>query len=54
MVSGNSKAYTYLPETVAAFPSGKEFLPILEKTGLRNFRLFTLSMGIASIYQAEK
>jgi demethylmenaquinone methyltransferase / 2-methoxy-6-polyprenyl-1,4-benzoquinol methylase len=54
LISGNSKAYSYLPESVAAFPSGKPFLEILEKAGLKNTRQIRLSMGIASIYVAEK
>jgi len=54
MISGTNKAYTYLPESVAAFPSGKDFLAILEKLGMKNTRQICLSMGIASIYQAEK
>jgi demethylmenaquinone methyltransferase/2-methoxy-6-polyprenyl-1,4-benzoquinol methylase len=54
LFSGNARAYSYLPESVAAFPSGKDFLGILERTGLRNARQFRLSMGIASIYLAEK
>ena len=53
-ISGNSKAYTYLPESVAAFPSGKNFLDILLKLGLKNTEQIRLSMGIASIYIAEK
>jgi demethylmenaquinone methyltransferase / 2-methoxy-6-polyprenyl-1,4-benzoquinol methylase len=54
LISGNSRAYSYLPESVAAFPSGKPFLDILQKVGLKNGRQISLSMGIASIYQAEK
>ncbi|MEI6684149.1 MAG: bifunctional demethylmenaquinone methyltransferase/2-methoxy-6-polyprenyl-1,4-benzoquinol methylase UbiE [Bacteroidota bacterium] len=54
IISGNIKAYTYLPESVAAFPSGNDFLKILEKTGLKNTKQLRLSMGIASIYVAEK
>ncbi|MFZ4521907.1 MAG: bifunctional demethylmenaquinone methyltransferase/2-methoxy-6-polyprenyl-1,4-benzoquinol methylase UbiE [Bacteroidales bacterium] len=54
LISGNSKAYSYLPESVAAFPSGRNFLEILQKTGLKNSRQVSLSMGIASIYLAEK
>jgi demethylmenaquinone methyltransferase/2-methoxy-6-polyprenyl-1,4-benzoquinol methylase len=54
MISGNSNAYTYLPESVAAFPSGENFLLILKKLGLKNVRQVSLSMGIASIYLAEK
>ena len=54
IISGNSRAYTYLPESVAAFPSGKNFLEILEKLGMQNPQQISLSMGIASIYKAEK
>ena len=53
-ISGNSKAYTYLPESVAAFPSGKNFLDILKSQGLKNTKQLNLSMGIASIYIGEK
>jgi demethylmenaquinone methyltransferase / 2-methoxy-6-polyprenyl-1,4-benzoquinol methylase len=54
LISGNSSAYRYLPESVAAFPSGKKFLGILEQVGLKNTLQISLSGGIASIYQAEK
>lgn len=54
LISGNSKAYTYLPESVAAFPSGQKFLGILESQGMKNTKLIVLSMGIATIYIAEK
>lgn len=54
LISGNSKAYSYLPESVAAFPSGKKFLAILESQGMKNTKLIKLSMGIATIYIAEK
>jgi demethylmenaquinone methyltransferase/2-methoxy-6-polyprenyl-1,4-benzoquinol methylase len=54
LISGNSKAYTYLPESVAAFPSGKNFLSILDSLGLKHTRQISLSTGIASIYAAEK
>ncbi|MCK9424151.1 MAG: bifunctional demethylmenaquinone methyltransferase/2-methoxy-6-polyprenyl-1,4-benzoquinol methylase UbiE [Bacteroidales bacterium] len=54
LISGNSQAYRYLPESVAAFPSGKDFLVILSGIGLKNERLHSLSAGIASIYMAEK
>lgn len=53
-ISGNKMAYNYLPESVAAFPSGEQFLEILQKPGMKNTRQISLSMGIASIYVAEK
>jgi demethylmenaquinone methyltransferase/2-methoxy-6-polyprenyl-1,4-benzoquinol methylase len=54
LISGNRNAYKYLPESVAAFPSGKKFLNILELLGLKNAKQICLSMGIATIYVAEK
>ncbi|MEI7980517.1 MAG: bifunctional demethylmenaquinone methyltransferase/2-methoxy-6-polyprenyl-1,4-benzoquinol methylase UbiE [Bacteroidota bacterium] len=54
LISGNSRAYRYLPESVAAFPSGNSFLSILSRVGLKNGRVYPLSAGIASIYKAEK
>lgn len=54
LISGNSQAYNYLPESVKAFPSGKDFLAILSGVGLKNQRVHSLSAGIASIYMAEK
>jgi len=53
-VSRHPEAYQYLPDSVAKFPSGKNFLDILSGLGLRNLRHYRLSMGIASIYMAEK
>ena len=50
IISGDSAAYTYLPESVGAFPAGKEFTHILEKTGFRLTRNIPLTFGIASIY----
>ena len=54
VISGNRRAYSYLPESVAAFSSGNNFLEILAKIGLKNTEQIQLSMGIASIYRAEK
>jgi demethylmenaquinone methyltransferase/2-methoxy-6-polyprenyl-1,4-benzoquinol methylase len=54
LISGNGKAYNYLPESVSAFPSGRKFLNILESLDLINTKQINLSMGIACIYIAEK
>lgn len=53
-VSKNNKAYQYLPDSVAAFPSGNDFVGILTGLGFKNSRFITLSSGIATIYMAEK
>jgi len=54
MVSGSRQAYTYLPESAAAFPSGRDFLKIMEDCRLKNVRQIPLTLGIASIYSGEK
>lgn len=53
-ISKDSSAYTYLPESVDAFPDGKKFLTILEKCNFRDVRQKKLSGGIASIYVSKK
>ena len=54
LVSKDNDAYTYLPESVQAFPYGKEFLGILERVGFKNTICKSLTFGISSIYMAEK
>lgn len=54
MVSKDKAAYTYLPESVAAFPEGKDFLAILAKIGYANTNSYLVSGGIATIYLGEK
>ncbi len=54
MISKERSAYEYLPESVAAFPYGKKFLQVLQKTGFRDTKAIPLTFGIASIYTAIK
>lgn len=54
LVSGDSSAYTYLPESVAAFPEGDAFANILTSTGFQNSKALPLTFGISSIYSAFK
>lgn len=54
LISRHHKAYTYLPETVAAFPSGEAFLEILREQGLNTPIEIRLTGGIATLYCAEK
>jgi demethylmenaquinone methyltransferase/2-methoxy-6-polyprenyl-1,4-benzoquinol methylase len=54
MISGNNHAYRYLPESVAAFPSGNDFLGVLHDADLRELSCTPLSAGIASIYSGKK
>ncbi len=34
MLSGNRKAYVYLPETSAAFPAGDRFIELMDESGV--------------------
>lgn len=54
MVSRHSSAYTYLPDSVAAFPEGDVFMEELRKAGFKNPRQNRLTFGIATLYIAEK
>ena len=54
MVSKDNAAYTYLPESVSAFPYGKKLNQIIENCGYSNAKSYPLTMGIATIYIAEK
>ncbi|MFA5326677.1 MAG: bifunctional demethylmenaquinone methyltransferase/2-methoxy-6-polyprenyl-1,4-benzoquinol methylase UbiE [Prolixibacteraceae bacterium] len=54
MVSKDSSAYSYLPESVMAFPDDQKFLAILNKVGFSRARQKRLSFGIATIYMAQK
>jgi demethylmenaquinone methyltransferase/2-methoxy-6-polyprenyl-1,4-benzoquinol methylase len=53
-ISKNKHAYQYLPDSVAAFPAGKDFLEILKESGLTNNREYSLTGGIATIYVGDK
>lgn len=53
-VSKDARAYTYLPESVKAFPEGQNFISILEEVGFKKVSEFRLTFGIATIYLAEK
>lgn len=54
LVSKDNAAYTYLPQSVNAFPYGKRFTQLLEKTGFKETRSMPLTFGIASIYVGRK
>lgn len=53
-VSKDSSAYTYLPESVQAFPDGEGFVKILDQLGYKNTRCKPLTFGISSLYIGTK
>ncbi|MEO0556932.1 MAG: bifunctional demethylmenaquinone methyltransferase/2-methoxy-6-polyprenyl-1,4-benzoquinol methylase UbiE [Bacteroidota bacterium] len=50
-VSGNSEAYEYLPESVAAFPAGEAFLSVMRQAGYSRTVVKPLTFGIVSLYR---
>jgi demethylmenaquinone methyltransferase / 2-methoxy-6-polyprenyl-1,4-benzoquinol methylase len=53
-VSSDKAAYTYLPESVQAFPDGADFVRILNEIGFKDTKCKVLSFGISSIYIGTK
>jgi demethylmenaquinone methyltransferase / 2-methoxy-6-polyprenyl-1,4-benzoquinol methylase len=54
LISKDSRAYTYLPESVQVFPSGQNFLEVFKKAGFTNTKCIPLTFGISSIYIGQK
>lgn len=54
LISKDNRAYTYLPDSVEAFPYGNEMKNILEKIGFRRVEYKKLTFGVATIYKATK
>ncbi|HYQ56792.1 MAG TPA: class I SAM-dependent methyltransferase, partial [Draconibacterium sp.] len=53
-ISKDTRAYTYLPESVKEFPDGERFLAILADVGFTQNECYRQTFGIASIYKAHK
>jgi demethylmenaquinone methyltransferase/2-methoxy-6-polyprenyl-1,4-benzoquinol methylase len=54
LVSKDQSAYTYLPESVQAFPDGNLFLNHLTRAGFKATNCRSLTFGISSLYTATK
>ncbi len=54
LFSKDKSAYTYLPESVEAFPDGKAFLACMEKSGFVGCFEKRQTFGIATIYMGRK
>lgn len=53
-IARNQAAYTYLPDSVKAFPQGQAMCDILHKVGFQAVTCKTLTFGICSIYCATR
>lgn len=54
LFSKDTRAYSYLPESVKAFPNNEDFTAVLTKCGFKSANFQNLSFGVAAIYEAEK
>jgi demethylmenaquinone methyltransferase/2-methoxy-6-polyprenyl-1,4-benzoquinol methylase len=53
-LSRDSAAYTYLPDSVKAFPDGEDFISILTELGYKDTSCKALTFGISSLYSGVK
>jgi demethylmenaquinone methyltransferase/2-methoxy-6-polyprenyl-1,4-benzoquinol methylase len=53
-ISKDKAAYTYLPESVEAFPEGQAFMDIMSDVGYKNVKSKRVGGGIATIYYGIK
>jgi len=53
-ISRDQAAYRYLPDSVQAFPDGKDFIKILSNIGYKNPQCKPLTFGISSLYWGTK
>lgn len=54
IVSGDSRAYTYLPESIAAAPQRDDMTAIMKDCGFTHCRWKSLTMGAVTYYIATK
>ena len=54
LISGQRRAYAYLPRSVGTFPQGRTFVELLGAAGFSQARYAPLTLGIAAVYQGVK
>lgn len=54
LISGDKRAYAYLPESVTQFPHAEDYEEMLKRSGLEEIRSRRLTFGIASIISGTK
>lgn len=54
MVAGDSRAYTYLPESIAAVPQGPAMTALMSEAGFATTSFRRLTFGVCTIYTAVK
>lgn len=54
LFSKDASAYSYLPDSVSAFPEGENFCKLLEKAGFTDTKHLPLTFGMCALYIARK
>jgi len=54
LLSGHTRAYRYLNQTIEKFPYGKDFCRIMEEVGFKRVVAHPLFLETATIYQGDK
>ena len=54
LISGQRRAYAYLPHSVGTFPQGQAFVELLVAAGFSQTRYTPMTLGIAAVYQGVK
>lgn len=53
-ISKDNSAYTYLPESIRAFPQGEVMQEVIRKAGFGEVHFKRLTFGICTLYMAKK
>ncbi|MFD2598549.1 bifunctional demethylmenaquinone methyltransferase/2-methoxy-6-polyprenyl-1,4-benzoquinol methylase UbiE [Sphingobacterium corticis] len=54
LISKDHRAYSYLPESVAQFPSGKVFAGMMQQAGFSETKVRPQTFGFCTIYESTK
>lgn len=54
LISSDTRAYSYLQESIAAMPQGPRMLALMEQAGLSGAALLPLTFGVCAVYTAYK
>jgi demethylmenaquinone methyltransferase/2-methoxy-6-polyprenyl-1,4-benzoquinol methylase len=54
IISKDVRAYSYLPESIAAVPQGADMLQLMTDAGFCNTRFRRMTFGTCTIYTAHR
>ncbi len=53
-ISKDARAYSYLPESIAAVPQGNDMLEIMRRAGFSDCTFHAMTFGVCTIYMGKK